>query len=413
MQSPFSLARFWAVCLGNLFEHYDTALYGFLSPFLAPLFFPMQDPLTALILTYAMLPLGMLARPFGALFFGKMGDLQGRERALAFSLFGMALVSLGVALCPNYFQIGILAPIALCIARILQNFLGAGELMGGAIFLLEHSPKEKHDFLSSLYSASTIGGILIASALVFLATHAGSIQQNWRLLYLFGTITALFGCFFRMKLPKETSKPFSFPLPETLSTLWKMKRAIGIIALTSGFSYATYSMGLILMNGFIPLITPFTKETMLSLNTLLLLIDFAALPLFGRVASKVGREKLMLYAALLGTVAALPLSLSLVSAGLETIILIRLSFVILGVAFCAPYHAFTQQLVPSSSRYLVLSFGYALGSQVLGGTTSVISLTLFKATGAISSILWYWTLLAAATTLCLAVLMKPSTAQKA
>lgn len=60
--------QFWSVCLGNLFEHYDTALFGFLSPFLAPLFFPKHDPLTALILTYAIIPLGMVMRPLGALF---------------------------------------------------------------------------------------------------------------------------------------------------------------------------------------------------------------------------------------------------------------------------------------------------------------------------------------------------------
>ena len=63
-----SRLRFWSAWLGNLFEHYDSALFGFLSPFLAPLFFPKQEPLTALILTYAMIPLGMLARPIGSLY---------------------------------------------------------------------------------------------------------------------------------------------------------------------------------------------------------------------------------------------------------------------------------------------------------------------------------------------------------
>src|SRR4051812_25423429 len=92
--------------LGNLFEHYDTALFGFLSPFLAPLIFPKQDPLTALILTYAMIPLGMLARPIGSLFFGYIGDVYGRAVALFWTLAGMAIISLCIALTPLYAQVG-------------------------------------------------------------------------------------------------------------------------------------------------------------------------------------------------------------------------------------------------------------------------------------------------------------------
>lgn len=408
MQSRFLSIHFWAVFLGNLFEHYDTALYGFLSPFLAPLFFPKQDPITALLLTYTMIPLGMLARPFGALFFGKIGDFYGRERALFLSLLGMAILSLAVVFCPTYAEIGIGAPLLLCFVRISQNFLAAGEVMGGAIFLLEKSPAQKHDFLSSLYNASTIGGILFASALVFLFSHFAFIDQGWRLLYLFGGITALFGCFFRIKLPQEEKKhSFSFPLSSQIfQLLWKMRRPLGIIILTSGFAHSTYSLALVLLNGFIPLITNYTKESMLSLNTMLLIIDFATLPLFGWLASKIGREKLMLGAALLACLSALPLSLALVQASLFTIILIRLCFVLLGVAFFAPYHAFAQKLLPLSYRYLTLSFGYALGSQLFGGPTSALSLWLFKTTGHVSSIVWYWAILGALATLCLIFVMK-------
>src|SRR6187399_383973 len=103
--------QLWNACLGNLFEHYDTALFGFLSPFLAPLIFPEQDPITALIFTYAIIPLGMLARPLGALVFGYIGDLYGRERSLFFTLAGMALISFCIAFTPTYLQAGMLAPI--------------------------------------------------------------------------------------------------------------------------------------------------------------------------------------------------------------------------------------------------------------------------------------------------------------
>ena len=149
--------------LGNFFEHYDTALFSFLSPFLAPLIFPEKDPLTALILTYALIPLGMLARPFGSLVFGYIGDNYGRKKALVFTFSGMSIVSFMIAFSPTYASAGLLAPLIFCIGRILQNFCAAGESVGGAIFLLENHTTRRHDFLSSLYSASTIGGILAAS----------------------------------------------------------------------------------------------------------------------------------------------------------------------------------------------------------------------------------------------------------
>lgn len=393
------MRRFWSISLGNLFEHYDTALFGLLSPFLAPLFFPEHDPLVALILTYAMIPLGMLARPLGALFFGKIGDFYGRERSLFLSLIGMSIVSLLIACCPLYAEIGLLAPLLFCLARTTQNFLAAGEIMGGAILLLEESPPKKHDLLSSFYNASTVGGILLASLLVFLVSHFDSMENSWRLLYLIGSLTALFGSLLRANLPQKTY-PLSWPSP--FKTLWQMRQTVGIIALTSGFSYATFSLALVLMNGFIPLVTPFSKEAMLSINTLLLVIDFATLPLFGWIASKVGREKLMLYAAFCATAAALPLSMALEEASLLTILLIRFSFVLVGVAFFAPYHAFAKELVPHSHRYLVLSFGYALGSQIFGGPTTALSLWLFKTTGHISSITWYWGILALSTTFLMA-----------
>lgn len=112
----------WSACLGNFFEHYDTALFGFLSTFLAPLIFPDYDFLTALILTYAMIPLGMLARPVGALVFGYIGDKYG-SKALFLSLSGMGLLSFCTAFSPTYAQVGWLAPVIFCITRIVQNFL--------------------------------------------------------------------------------------------------------------------------------------------------------------------------------------------------------------------------------------------------------------------------------------------------
>ncbi len=386
-----SRRQLWNACLGNLFEHYDTALFGFLSPFLAPLIFPDKEPIVALILTYAIIPLGMLARPIGSLAFGYIGDVYGRKQALFLTLAGMSFVSGCIAFSPTYSQAGILAPIIFCIGRALQNFLAAGETMGGAIFLLENSSERRHDLFSSLYSASTMGGHLLASLGVFLLGYYNLTTSGWRFLYLFGCITALFGCLIR-RSPQtmQSSVKISHTFTNLRNTLWTYRKPLVCIMITSGFASATYSIALVLMNGFIPLVTTLSKTEVMKINTYLLVLDFCALPFFGWVASKVPREKLMLSASLGVVFFAIPLILSLKGSLLMGVIGVRMAFVIFGVAFFAPFHAWAQQLIPSTCRYAVISLGYALGTQALGSPTAALALWCFQKTGMVSSVVWYW-----------------------
>jgi MHS family proline/betaine transporter-like MFS transporter len=402
-----SRTQLWNACLGNLFEHYDTALFGFLSPFLAPLIFPEKEPITALILTYAIIPLGMLARPLGSLVFGYIGDVYGRKHALFLTLAGMSLVSGCIALSPTYSQAGILAPIIFCLGRALQNFLAAGETMGGAIFLLENSSEKRHDLFSSLYSASTMGGHLLASLGVFLLGYYNATDPGWRFLYLCGCVTALFGCLIR-RAPHTVQPPvkFSQTVANLKSTLWTYRKPLVLIVITSGFASATYSIALVLMNGFIPLVSTLSKTEVMKVNTYLLVLDFCALPFFGWVASKFPREKLMLSASLGVVLFAMPLVLSLKGASLTGVIAVRIAFVIFGVAFFAPFHAWAQRLIPSTCRYAVISLGYALGTQALGSPTAALALWCFQKTGLISSIAWYWMVLGLASSLIIAMTLR-------
>lgn len=401
-QTIVSRAQLWSAWLGNLFEHYDTALFSFLSPCLAPLMFPNQIPIIALILTYGMIPLGMLVRPIGSLFFGYIGDFYGRKVALFWSLIGMSIVSAGIAFCPTFEQAGMLAPCLFAIGRLLQNFFAAGEIVGGGVFLLENAPEKKHDWLSGIYNASTIGGILLASAGVSVLYATGFHASAWRGLYLLGAVTGLFACFIRTRIPDVLANvSFSVVKGDWLRSLWLYRWPFLQIVFASGFSYATYSMALVVINGFLPLVS-FVPESQISyLNTTLLVLDFFALPLFGLLACRIPREKLMLGAALGCAIFGIPLFWGLQGASWERIVFIRACLVLLGVAFSAPFYAWVQSLIPPHSRYTIISFGYAIGSQLLGSPTSSLTLWLFHKTGSVAGAALYWVIFAVCCSICL------------
>ncbi len=378
------------IYLGNMLDHFDTSLYAFLSPLFATLFFPNQDYITALIITYSFIPISKLAKPIGALYFGHLGDSSGREKALRYSLGGMAISTFFIGSLPTYSSIGMLAPFLLLFARAFQSFCSAGQTIGAAIYWLENTKEEKRDFTSGLFSTSTIAGILLSSTSISFLYQLEVISSTWRLLYYFGVSTALI-TFFLRKEDVKTSAITAVPFAKRIKDLWEMRKKIGVVVLASGFSHATYMMIFVLLIGFVPMVTSVSEAEMMQSNNWLLLLDFLLLPIFGYLGGKISREKLMIGSALCIGVLALPL-FSILNA--ENAQLIRVLLVILGVGFCATFHSWSQTFAPKSHRYSLVSFSYTLGSQVIGGTTAALSLCIYKLTNIPSSICWYWLFLA-------------------
>ncbi len=363
--------------LGNLLEHYDASLFGLLAPFLAPLFFPDQTPLNSLVLTYGILCLGIIAKPLGSLYFGWMGDQMGRRKALYFSLMGVAVMTVAIGCLPTHQSAGNLAPILLTLCRLLQNFFAAGETAGGAIFVLEQTQVNKRSFMSSLYDASSIAGILIGSFLVTRMSFHGMIEEGWRYLFWAGGIVAAVGVLIRMR--KVSDVPTQ--KRPVLKELYAQRKALLRVVCASGFSYAVYGLAFTLMNGFVPLVTTFSKAEVMELNTFLLACDMLLLPFFGWVAEKIGKEKLMLMGAGSALLGALPIFYCLSLSSFSMILMARFFLVVSGVAFAAPYHAWAIEKVAREQRYKVLSLGNSLGSQLIGFPTAFISLWLYQKTG--------------------------------
>lgn len=381
------MKKFWinfsAASIGNLFEHYDKALFAFLAPFLAPLFFKDSDPITALILTYAIMPLGLFSRPLGALIFGRIGDQKGRRRVLYITLLGMALVTILMGSIPTYKQIGWGAPALLALGRLLQNFFASGETTGGSLLILESCKKEKRGFYNGLYGCSTILGILCASFGVTILSLQGNIETTWRYLYWFGGLTGFMGLLMRLFTEEAMIPPIK--KSPIIPLLWKYRAQFLVIALTSGFSYANYYMLTSLLNGYLPLVSSITKGQAMEANTMILGFDFLILPLAGMLALRFSKEHLLKFFGTLIVLLAIPLYSSLSGATLLSATVIRLLFVTLGVGFSVVLAPFYQDLIPKESRFTLIAFGNAIGSQLLGTSACSFSFWLYKQTGWVGS----------------------------
>jgi len=386
--------HFFGSIIGNVLEHYDNALFGLLAPFIAPLFFPNSSQLAALILTYGMLAIGIFSKPFGAFIFGFIGDRYGRKRALAISLIGMAVVTTCIGCLPTYATIGPMAPILLALGRLAQAFFSAGETTGGALYLLEASEEGKKSFLSSLYDCSSILGIFLASLIVTLFCFGREIFVHfWRVPFFFGSLCGVIGMFIRNWEEDEEAMPTS--IRSHFRAVWQHRKSVVPIVMVSGFSYAVYTFSVTLMNGFLPLVSGISNQEASALNTFLLLIDFLLLPFFGFVAAKWGKEKLMRTSSSIALIVCIPLFMQLSGASIVTALIVRLFFVTIGVAFAAAYHHWSQEQVPPSVRFTVVATATALGAQIIGKPSVVISLWLYQKTGWVAAPGIYLTVTAA------------------
>lgn len=369
------MRRYISAIAGHVLKYYDQSIYGFLVPFLAPLFFPHADPVYSLFTAYALLPLGLISKPLGAYVFGRIGDRWGQKFCLTLTLLGMGCTTGSLGYLPTFAEAGWVGPVLLTLGRLLQNFFAAGESAGGALFLLEHTDPKKRGLMSSFFDASGILGIFLAALATALLGEA-----HWRWLFWIGGITSLFGLLVR-RSTKET-----FQAPKERKT-WTQSDWAALFAITavSGFSYANYYLLSTFLNGFLPLVSQVTLQEALTLNAFLLGVDFLLLPLFGWLSLHIKKEKLIFASILLGATLACPLFFLLDGADAWIAGGVRLALTIIGVCLAAPYHAWAMEVAPKERRFTLCAIGSALGGKLIGAPLPAISLWIYHQTGWVAS----------------------------
>jgi len=196
-----------ASSLGTLIEWYDFYLYGSLAVFFSTLFFPTGNPTVSLLVSLATFATGFAVRPFGAIFFGRLGDLIGRKFTFLLTLILMGSATFLVGLLPSYNSIGILAPILLVLLRLLQGLALGGEYGGAATYIAEHAPDGKRGLYTSwIQTTATLG--IVLSLLAILAcrlnmSDADFRSTGWRYPFLFSAVLVVLSIYIRMKLAES------------------------------------------------------------------------------------------------------------------------------------------------------------------------------------------------------------------
>jgi MFS transporter, MHS family, proline/betaine transporter len=376
--------------VGVLVHWFDWAIYAYLSTTLATVFFPTENPTAGLLSVFAVFAVSFVVRPLGALFFGPLGDKIGRRTVLAIVIITMGFGTILVGLLPTYASVGILAPILLIVARLVQGFAAGGEFGGAASFLAEYSPRRHRGFGVSWLEVSSLLGFLAASLTVFLLnsalTEEAVTSWGWRIPFLVAGPMAIVGLYIRLKLEdtpnfralEEAHEVAQAPLREVLRQDWRqLLQMTGIEMLQHVSFYAIL----------VYLLTYQTAELGLSAAsaslsaTITSIVAMVLVPLFGVLSDRVGRKPLMIASGLGFVVLSYP-AFYLMSVGtLVTVILVQVGLGILLALILSTHAVAMSEIFPTRVRQAGLSLGYQVTAAIFAGTVPYLATYLISATG--------------------------------
>src|SRR5215470_7524232 len=199
-----------ATSIGNALEWYDISVYAYFAVYISKAFFPADDQTTSLLLTFGTFGLTFLARPIGGVLLGTYADRHGRKASLLVSIVLMTFGTLAVALMPTFGTIGILAPIAVISARLVQGFSAGGEFGSSTAFLVEHMPHRRGFIASWQFASQGVSQLLGSGFGVGLTAHLGAADLQawgWRIPFLFGVLIGPVGLYIRNHIDDATAPP--------------------------------------------------------------------------------------------------------------------------------------------------------------------------------------------------------------
>jgi MFS family permease len=441
--AEYSLWRvIMASSVGTMIEWYDFYIFGSLTAVMAPKFYPPGNDTFAYVAYLVTFAVGFLVRPFGALFFGRIGDLVGRKYAFLVTLSIMGFSTFTIGLMPSYATAGWFAPVVLVLIRVLQGLALGGEYGGAAVYVGEHVPDHKRGFYTSFIQITATLGLCVSLIVILVTQNAMSKEDfaayGWRIPFLVSIILVLISLYIRLKMKespifaqlKSAGMTSTQPLRDAFTKWTNLK-----LVLISLFG-ATAGQGVIWYTG--QFYALFYMQTILKVNVktanivvaIALLLGMPFFTVVGALSDRIGRKKLMMAGCLLGVLTYIPIYKAMERAAGNNVVtvkstrnkvtgaialtamttdatgalvpakeapnpnltmLVLLIFVqVLYVCLVyGPIAAYLIEAFPAKIRYTSLSLPYHIGNGVFGGLLPLIGLSSVAATGNIYAGLYY------------------------
>lgn len=386
------------ITIGGALEWYEIYSFVYLAPILGKLFFKQDSTMMSLVSVFLLFGIGFVGRPFGAIIFGRIGDLVGRRKAFIYSIFIMTIPTFLMGCLPTYQNIGIFAPILFYFLRFIQSIPVAGETPGAICFLYENAKNTNIRFMSSWSNfGNQIGTILALIETILLDVYLSDemmLKIGWRILFWSGGLLGVFAIYLRstlMETPifkdlevhhKVDKESISEMLRNHKSTLI-LGTAFGSINAVLYYVYAVF---------FPEFAVSAFKLGSLSVSIAMVCLVTAStilIPIFGKIADLYSSRNVFLYNAYF-SVFLLPFLYYAVTSKIHLLLLIVAVLYIIplsGITAIYPYwiaHIFKPKV-----RYTSIGVAFNLADAIVGGFSPLIALLLYSLTGDIGSFCWY------------------------
>jgi MFS family permease len=384
-----------ASSVGTIIEWYDFYLYAVLAAFLAPIFFPSDNPTASLLAAFATFGAGFAVRPFGAVVFGHVGDLVGRKYAFLITVTIMGLGTTVIGLLPGYAQIGVLAPFILVLLRLLQGLALGGEYGGAAIYVAEHAPDNRRGYFTSWIQTTATVGLILALAIILIFRVSMPPETfaawGWRIPFLLSFFLVAIALYVRVRLQetplfsrlKASGKASTSPVKDSLGSgrnwglillaLFGATAGQAVVWYQGQFQARTYMEGVLKVD--------FVTGDLIMIVALLLGCPFFLL--FGALSDRIGRKPIIMAGCLLAAITYYPIYLLMgqaVGSPFLMGLLIWIQMIYVTMVY-GPIAAFLVEFFPAKIRYTSLSIPYHLGNGEFGGWLPFIAAAITAATG--------------------------------
>jgi MFS transporter, MHS family, proline/betaine transporter len=374
-----------AASIGNALEWFDFAVYGFFAVTMARLFFPAANETVSILVALATFGVTFVLRPLGAIVIGTFADRHGRKSAFMLTIVLMMTGTAIIALAPTYSSIGILAPILIVVARMIQGFSAGGEFGSATAFLAEQNPQRRGFFASWQFASQGLTTILATAFGATLASTLTTAQMDawgWRIPFLFGLMIGPVAYYIRRHVDEtiefQSTPASKTPLREAFSDVkLRMLISLGAVVLvtvatyTTLFmpTYATRQLGLPPYSGFLA-------------GLLTGSIQLVLIPIVGALSDRIGRLPIAFVSAVAILLSIYPMFAWLTATpSIQTLLIVQAIVGLLTAGYMGGLPALMSELFPTRVRTTGLSISYSFGVAIFGGFAPFIIAWLIEITG--------------------------------